>query len=231
MLQILTSWPGPRPTTAASAGPTKRAGGGSPEDLRNLTLAAPSVNRHQKRDHDASEWQPPMNRYWFANRVVQVTRAYGLSVYRRERDTLVRTLAGCADTAIDMTPRGNRRGSVATGRPRDGAGQRRHRRAPRCTTTTETAGSRAPRRAATASRRCRRHTRRTGTDAGRRRRWRGLRVDLGTGNASRPPDPGSSGKSRIKRGRALQRGTPARAGRRGFPSPPQRRPRDTGPQR
>ena len=91
------------------------------EDLRNLTLAAPSVNRHQKRDHDASEWQPPMNRYWFANRVVQVTRAYGLSVYRRERDTLVRTLAGCADTAIDMTPRG----TVAAASPPAGRGTAR----------------------------------------------------------------------------------------------------------
>ncbi|MCY4573718.1 MAG: hypothetical protein OXF01_13055 [Gemmatimonadetes bacterium] len=33
-------------------------------------------------------------------------RAYGLTVDRRERDTLARTLAGCADTDIDMTPRG-----------------------------------------------------------------------------------------------------------------------------
>ena len=84
------------------------------EDLRNLTLAAPSVNRHQKRDHDASEWQPPMNRCGFASRVVQVKRAYGLSVDRRERDALVRTLARCADTDIDMTPRG----TVAAASPR-----------------------------------------------------------------------------------------------------------------
>ena len=32
------------------------------EDLQNLTLAAPGVNRHQKRDHDAAAWLPPMNR-------------------------------------------------------------------------------------------------------------------------------------------------------------------------
>ena len=76
------------------------------EDLRNLTLAAPTVNRHQKRAHDAGGWLPPMNRCWFAARVIDVKRAYGLKVDRRERDALARTLAGCADTGIDMTPRG-----------------------------------------------------------------------------------------------------------------------------
>ena len=76
------------------------------EDLRNLTLAAPSVNRNQKRDHDAAGWLPPMNRCWFAARVINVKRAYGLTVDRRERDALARTLAGCTDTDIDMTPQG-----------------------------------------------------------------------------------------------------------------------------
>ena len=41
-------------------------------DLLNLTLASPSVNRHQKRDHDAAEWLPMLNRCWFADRVVRV---------------------------------------------------------------------------------------------------------------------------------------------------------------
>ena len=76
------------------------------EDLRNLTLAAPGVNRHQKRDHDAAGWLPPINRCWFAARVIDVKRAYGLTVDHRERDALARTLAGCADTEIDVTPRG-----------------------------------------------------------------------------------------------------------------------------
>ena len=76
------------------------------EDVRNLTLAAPSVNRQQKRDHDAAGWLPPMNRCWFAARVIDVERAYGLTVDRRERDALAHTLAGCADTEIDVTPRG-----------------------------------------------------------------------------------------------------------------------------
>ena len=76
------------------------------EDLRNLTLAGPTVNRNQKRDHDAAGWLPPMNRCWFAGRVIDVKRAYGLTVDRRERDALARTLAECEDTEIDMTQRG-----------------------------------------------------------------------------------------------------------------------------
>ena len=72
------------------------------EDLRNLPLAAPGVNRHQKRDHDAAGWLPPMNACWFAARVIDVKRAYGLTVDRRERDALARTLAGCEDTEIDI---------------------------------------------------------------------------------------------------------------------------------
>ena len=72
------------------------------EDLRNLTLAAPGVNRHQKRDYDAAGWLPPMNACWFAARVIDVKRAYGLTVDRRERDALARTLAGCEDTEIDI---------------------------------------------------------------------------------------------------------------------------------
>lgn len=72
------------------------------EDLRNLTLAAPGVNRHLKRDRDAAGWLPPMNVCWFAARVIDVKRAYGLTVDRRERDALARTLAGCENTEIDI---------------------------------------------------------------------------------------------------------------------------------
>ena len=34
-------------------------------DLRNLTLASPRVDRHQKRAKDAAEWLPELNRCWF----------------------------------------------------------------------------------------------------------------------------------------------------------------------
>ena len=70
-------------------------------DLRNLTLASPSVNRYRKRAKDAAEWLPDRNRCWFAARVVEVRRAYGLTVDRREADALERILSGCESTAME----------------------------------------------------------------------------------------------------------------------------------
>lgn len=68
------------------------------EDLLNLTLASPEVNRYRKGDKDAGEWLPDYNLCWFANRVVQVKRRYSLTVDRREADKLKRVLADCGNT-------------------------------------------------------------------------------------------------------------------------------------
>ncbi len=57
-------------------------------DMDNLTIADPTVNRHQKSDLDAGEWEPSENRGWFASRVVTVKKKYGLSVNATERDAL-----------------------------------------------------------------------------------------------------------------------------------------------
>ena len=70
-------------------------------DPLNLTLAAPDVNRcgpAGKCHFDAAEWLPPMNRCWFAGRVVAVKRKYRLTVDRREAATLERVLSDCAST-------------------------------------------------------------------------------------------------------------------------------------
>ncbi len=65
-------------------------------DLLNLTIADPTVNRHQKSDRDAGDWTPPRNQGWFASKVVAVKRRYGLSLNPAERDALASMLA--ADT-------------------------------------------------------------------------------------------------------------------------------------
>ena len=70
-------------------------------DLRNVTLAAPRVNRHQKGGKDAGEWLPDQNKCWFAARVVEVKLAYGLSVDRREAAALERVLRDCETTAME----------------------------------------------------------------------------------------------------------------------------------
>ncbi len=75
-------------------------------DLLNLTLAAPEVNRcgdGGKCAYDSAEWLPPMNRCWFAARVVAVKRKYALTVDRREAAILERVLSGCASTNMIVT--------------------------------------------------------------------------------------------------------------------------------
>lgn len=70
-------------------------------DLRNLTLASPQVNRYQKSGRDAAEWVPDRNRCWFAARVVEVRRAYTLTIDRREAAALDGILSGCKHTDLE----------------------------------------------------------------------------------------------------------------------------------
>lgn len=62
-------------------------------DLLHLTLAAPEVNRcgrNGKCHCDAAEWLPPLNRCWFARRVLDV---------RRKREEVNRMLRDAASDA------------------------------------------------------------------------------------------------------------------------------------
>ena len=69
-------------------------------DLRNLTLASPKVNR-SKGGKDAGEWLPDCNRCWFAARVVDVKRAYGLTVDGPEAAALEQDLRNCKGTRME----------------------------------------------------------------------------------------------------------------------------------
>ena len=87
-----------------AAGPSLRRRFAS--DLLNLTLAAPEVNRCGsvgKCAFDAAEWLPPMNRCWFAARVIAVKRKYALTIDRREATALERVLSGCTSTEMIVT--------------------------------------------------------------------------------------------------------------------------------
>ena len=126
-------------------------------DLRNLTLSAPEVNRHDKAANDAAAWLPPLNQCWFAARVVEVRQAYQLTIDQAEADALDRVLAGCASTAMVVTEITAAATSVpaATAPP----SRPRPRRAGmpwRSTTTTETGGSPVPKLASMGSRPCHR---------------------------------------------------------------------------
>ena len=69
-------------------------------DMLNLTLAHPALNQDQKIAKDLAEWMPARNRCWYAARVVEVKRKYGLTMDLREATAARLTLASC--TAFDM---------------------------------------------------------------------------------------------------------------------------------
>ena len=69
-------------------------------DLLNLTLASPSVNRHQKIANDAAEWLPDLNQCWYVARTIQVRQAYDLTIDQAEADAIDRVLAKCGSTQM-----------------------------------------------------------------------------------------------------------------------------------
>ena len=81
----------------AADGATRRA---FASDMLNLTLAHPALNRDQKIAKDLAEWMPERNRCWYAARVVEVKRKYGLTMDLREATAARLALASC--TAFDM---------------------------------------------------------------------------------------------------------------------------------
>ncbi len=73
-------------------------------DLLNLTLAAPSVIRHQKIAKDAAEWLPDLNECWYADRIIQVRQKYRLTIDQPEADALEAVLSGCASVEMVVVP-------------------------------------------------------------------------------------------------------------------------------
>ncbi len=96
---------------------TKRA---FASDLLNLTLASPSVNRHQKSDKDAAEWLPGLNQCWYVDRVVKVRQKYGLTIDSAEADAIGDVLDGCTSVEIIILPRPTPDSSVGPGTYRVG---------------------------------------------------------------------------------------------------------------
>ena len=64
-------------------------------DLINLTLAEPTINRREKKGHDAGEWMPENNKCWYANKIIEVKKFYNLSVDLKELIVLEKTISEC----------------------------------------------------------------------------------------------------------------------------------------
>ncbi|MCY3905465.1 MAG: excalibur calcium-binding domain-containing protein [Caldilineaceae bacterium] len=72
-------------------------------DLLNLTLASPGLNRHEKGAKDLAEWLPTMNQCWYVNQVLLVKRKYGLSMDQAEALRARQVFATCANFEMQFT--------------------------------------------------------------------------------------------------------------------------------
>ena len=70
------------------------------EDLDNLTLAAPGLNRHQKSDKDPAEWMPENNECWYVGKWVEIKKKYNLTMDQAEADSISAVYEEC--DAFDM---------------------------------------------------------------------------------------------------------------------------------
>ncbi len=70
------------------------------QDLDNLTLASPTLNRYHKVAKDVAEWLPVQNQCWFVARVLAVKKKYNLTMDIKEATTALNVLADCS--SIEM---------------------------------------------------------------------------------------------------------------------------------
>lgn len=73
-------------------------------DLLNLTLCTPSLNRSEKSDKDAADWLPQYNKCWYVFTVIQVKQKYKMSVNSEERDAMQEVLDNCTADEIYLEP-------------------------------------------------------------------------------------------------------------------------------
>ena len=73
-------------------------------DLDNLTLAAPRLNRHEKRDKDPANWLPENNRCWYVGKYLEIKRKYGLSMDQAEADAVLAVYRSCTTFKIIQPP-------------------------------------------------------------------------------------------------------------------------------
>ena len=69
-------------------------------DLDNLTLAAPRLNRYHKVAKDPAEWLPANNRCWYVAKYIEIKKKYGLTMDRAEAAAVQKVYESC--TSFEM---------------------------------------------------------------------------------------------------------------------------------
>ena len=66
-------------------------------DMENITVAFPDVNRNEKSDKDAAGWLPEYNRCYYASTVADVKDKYGMEMDEAEEIVIEGILAQCSE--------------------------------------------------------------------------------------------------------------------------------------
>lgn len=64
-------------------------------DLDNLTLAAPHLNRYQKAAKDSAEWLPENNQCWYTAKYIEIKKKYGLAMDTAEAAVILKVSESC----------------------------------------------------------------------------------------------------------------------------------------
>lgn len=72
------------------------------QDLNNLTLASPRLNRYEKSGKDAAEWLPNHHQCWFAYKTLSIKKYYDLTVDAMEKEALDQVLSQCTESDLRL---------------------------------------------------------------------------------------------------------------------------------
>lgn len=75
------------------------------QDLDNLTLAAPLLNRHQKAGKDPAEWLPEKNQCWYVAKYIEIKKKYALTMDTAEATAVLKVYESCESFGMTMSDR------------------------------------------------------------------------------------------------------------------------------
>ena len=65
------------------------------QDLDNLALAAPRLNRYRKGGKDPAEWLPEKNQCWYVAKYIEIKKKYGLTMDAAEAAAVLKVYESC----------------------------------------------------------------------------------------------------------------------------------------
>ena len=75
------------------------------QDLNNLTLAAPRLNRYQKAGKDPAEWLPEKNQCWYVAKYIEIKKKYDLTMDLAEATAVLKVYESCESFGMTMSDR------------------------------------------------------------------------------------------------------------------------------